>query len=345
MSITKNAQIRYRILDNCFSDFMHKYTIDDLLVKVNDTYMEMFGTTISLRQLRVDISNMRDSKYFNAPIKAYPLIGHKCYYQYETEGFSIYNNVLTAEELGSLRKTIDLLRKFRGLDQYAWLEDVLTNLELRFGIKPNSESVVSFDQIGQLKGLEFLGELIDAALDKKALKLVYRPFTGLERSTIIHPYHVKQYNNRWFLIGLQECEGKRYITNKALDRIVSVVPANVAYIPNTDLDFETYFKDVVGVTIPEDHPYPEEVVLKFDEHRFPYVVNKPIHPSQEVCDEKECLIKLFVRPNKELESLIFSFGNQVEVIAPLWLRTQVAEKIELLLKKYAILKVDCTVGL
>ena len=36
MPTNKNAQLRYQILDRCFSDFHHKYFIEDLLDKVND---------------------------------------------------------------------------------------------------------------------------------------------------------------------------------------------------------------------------------------------------------------------------------------------------------------------
>ena len=156
-------------------------------------------------------------------------------------------------------------------------------------------------------------------------------------------YHIKQFNNRWFLIGLQEGSHGNYITNKALDRIVKFSRANVPFIPNTDIDFNEYFKDIVGVTLPEAHPVAEEVLLKFDEARFPYVVNKPIHPSQEIEDEEQRIIKLTVRPNKELEARIFSYGNQVEVLKPEWLRRQIAEKIENLLKKYSMVQKDCNI--
>ena len=225
----------------------------------------------------------------------------------------------------------------------AWLEDVISNLEFRFGVKPNTENIVSFDHNDLLKGTEFLGELIESALNHQPLNLLYRTFSGNERTAILHPYHIKQFNNRWFLIGLQEGSHGNYITNKALDRIVKFSRANVPFISNTDIDFNEYFKDVVGVTLPEDHPVAEEVLLKFDEARFPYVVNKPIHPSQEVEDEEQRIIKLMVRPNKELEARIFSYGNQVVVLKPEWLRRQIAEKIENLLKKYSIVQKDCNI--
>ena len=85
MSTNKNAQLRYKILDQCFSNFKHKYTIEELLEEVNDSLSDLTGQTISLRQIREDIKYMRDRMSYNAPIKAYPIgTGRLCYYRYET---------------------------------------------------------------------------------------------------------------------------------------------------------------------------------------------------------------------------------------------------------------------
>ena len=247
MPTNKNAQLRYQILDRCFSDFHHKYFIEDLLDKVNDALMDLYGTQISIRQIREDIKYMKDRVTYNAPIEAYPCEGRKCYYRYSDRSFSIFNNELSAEEVISLRSTIDILSRFRGVPTNAWLEDVISNLEFRFGVRPNPENVVSFEHNDLLKGTEFLGELIDSALNHQPLNLLYRTFAGNESTTTIHPYHIKQFNGRWFLIGLQEGSHGNYITNKALDRIVKFSRANVPFIPNTGIDFNEYFKDVVGV--------------------------------------------------------------------------------------------------
>lgn len=39
MPTSKNAQLRYQIRDRCFSDFKRKYTIEDLINKVNEASM------------------------------------------------------------------------------------------------------------------------------------------------------------------------------------------------------------------------------------------------------------------------------------------------------------------
>lgn len=44
-----------------------------------------------------------------------------------------------------------------------------------------------------------------------------------------------------------------------------------------------------------------------------------------------------------LESRIFSYGPQVEVLAPQWLRSQIAEKYGEIVKKYTKVQEDCTV--
>ena len=233
MPTNKNAQLRYQILDRCFSDCHHKYTIDDLIEKVNEALLDLCGTQISIRQIREDIKYMRDRVTYNAPIEAYPFDGRKSYYRYSDPTFSIFNNELSTEEVASLRSAIDILSRFRGVPSNAWLENVISSLEYRFGIMPNTENIVSFDQNELLKGTEFLGELIDSAMNHQPLNMLYRTFSGKEEYHVIHPYHLKEYNNRWFLFGLESTEHGSRIANRALDRIVKFSRVNVPFIPNT----------------------------------------------------------------------------------------------------------------
>lgn len=335
MPINKNALLRYQILDRCFSDRHNRYEIEDLVDKVNEALLDMYGKTVSLRQIRADITYMRDRISYNAPILACPIEGRRCYYTYEDPSFSIFNNELSVKEVTELRSTIDMLSRYRGIPGNIWLEEVISNLEYRFGIKTNNENIIVFDQNEQLKGLEFLSSVIDAAVNRKALLIQYRTYRGKETSSIIHPYHVREYNNRWFLFGLEESSHGDYrIANRPLDRIVKLSLSEAEFIPNTVEDFSTRFDDIVGVSTPDEPGNLEHVKLKFDEDRYPYIVSKPIHHSQTIVDEEEHIIQIDVRPNKELRSMIFSFCPQVEVLSPEWLRLEIKEKIEENLKKY-----------
>ena len=341
MPTNKNATLRYHILDRCFSNWHRKYTIEDLVDAVNEALYDMYGSEVSVRQIRDDIKYMRDRVSYDAPIEAVPFEGKRCYYRYSDPNYTIFNYELTTEEVTKLCSTINLLGRYRG-GANRWLEEVISNLELRFGIKTNREHVVAFEQNEQLRGLEFLSELIDSAINHQPLNLLYRTYNGKETNIVIHPYHVKQYNSRWFLFGLEQTPNGDRIANRALDRIVKFSKANVPFVPNTSIDFTTRFDDVVGVTIPDDDVKKETVVLKFEPDRFPYVVSKPIHHSQKVLSDEDCILQIEVRPNKELESVIFSYFPHVEVLEPATLREQFQEKISKNLKKYLSVQKDRT---
>lgn len=342
MPTNKNAQFRYQVLDRCFSNFRKTYEIEDLLEEVNSQLKDFQGekSMIKLRQLRDDINAIRKMLPFDVYLDAKPFDGKRCFYRYSKPNYSIFQNELSVEEVQNLRTTIEMLGRYRGIPNYAWLEEVISNLEYRFGIKSNSKNVVAFEQNEQLQGLEFLSEVIDAAVNCTPLIITYKTYKGKEITSTLHPYHVKQYNNRWFLFGYEEESGK--IANKALDRIQRISLVNVPFKPNAFIDFGHFFDDVVGVSIPNDDIKKETIVLRFTENRFPYVTSKPIHKSQTVLSEDDYTISLEVKPTRELEQQILSFGSDVEVLSPETFRVQVRRKIAENFKKYFPVQNNCT---
>ena len=102
---------------------------------------------------------------------------------------------------------------------------------------------------------------------------------------------------------------------------------------------------MVGVSIPNDDVEKNTIILRFTEARFPYVTSKPIHKSQTILSEDECTISLEVKPTRELEQQILSFGSDVEVLSPESFRAQIGSKIEENYKKYFPVRNECTEGL
>jgi len=340
MATNKNAQLRYQILDRCFRNFQKRYEIDDLLDEVNEQLRDIADTEVGDRQIREDIKFMRDRVSWKAPIVAYPYDGKKCYYRYSDPNFSIYNNDLSVDEIKKLQTAIDMLSRFRGTATNVWLEEVISNLEYRFGLKYNAEHLISFEQNEQLKGIEHLVDIIDATIYHQPLNITYLTFRGKEILMTIHPYYVKQYNGRWFLYGLND-ELNR-ISNVALDRIQSYKMSEIPFKKNEQIDFSTYFDDVMGATIPTEDVAKETIGLRFSANRYPYVVSKPIHKSQRVVDESNCIVEIEVRPTRELDQQLFSFIPDVEVLYPEWYRQRIMEKIEENLKKYLSMQKGCT---
>lgn len=334
MPVNKNAYLRYQILDQCFSNKHRRFNIDDLV----DFVSEKLGYNISLRQIREDIANLRLSPY-HAPIRAQQYDGKKCYYHYSDPDYSIFNNELTTEEVANLRSTIDMLSRYRGIPTNAWLEEVISNLEYRFGVKANSENLIVFEQNDMLKGLEHLAGIIDATINHQTLEIAYQSYWGEKRNIVVYPYYVKQYNGRWFLFGLNDEKGR--IESYALDRIESYASSTNPFVENVTTDFASYFDDVIGVSVPYGDVATEEVVLRFSPQRFPYVLSKPIHSSQRVLSEPY-MVSIHVKPNRELSQQILSFIPDVEVLSPEWLRNEIRDKLKDNLQKYLSMHEDCT---
>lgn len=343
MPTNKNAAIRYQALDKCFRDHRHRYYIDDLIDACEEALYYYNGIGgVSRRQIFEDIKFMESDTGWSIPLERRK-DGKKVYYRYENSDFSINKQPLTDEEAQQLQTVILTLSRFRGLPSNEWVEDVISNLEWRFNLKGKNENIISFEQNPNLKGLEYLSNVIDATSNHQPLRIEYHNYKngGKDILSVIHPYYVKQYNNRWFLLGLDN--KRKEISNLALDRILSIqVESEVIFIPNETINFDRYFDDVVGVSIPKDDVKKETIVLRFTEARFPYVTSKPIHKSQTVVNEEKCIISLDVKPTRELEQQILSFGSDVEVLSPGVFREQIARKIEDIHKKYFSVQKDCT---
>lgn len=329
MPTNKNAQLRYQVLDRCLSNFNVKYDIDDLLREVNTVLQEQGIKSIQMRQLRLDLKDIRN---MGGEIEAKPWEGKKCYYRYTDRNYTLFKKELPLEDLEELRSTLNMLSHYRGLPGNSWLEEVVSSLECRFGIKPNTEKLIAFDKNDQLKGLEHLSGLIDATVNHHVLQVDYRTFSGKEKTLVIHPYYMKQYNGRWFLYGWNEAELR--LENFALDRIQRFALIDVPFIENTFINFNIYFDNVIGATVPNVNEAVEieKVILRFSEKRFPYVVSKPMHRSQKVIGEQT--IQLTVKPTRELTQQIFSYMPDIEVVAPAWYREEIKQKIEENLKFY-----------
>jgi predicted DNA-binding transcriptional regulator YafY len=100
---------------------------------------------------------------------------------------------------------------------------------------------------------------------------------------------------------------------------------------------ESYFEDSLGVTVDPDKPV-EEVKLRINATRYPYIETKPFHWSQTELKNETTkdyrVVRLKVRINNELETMIFSYGEDVEVLAPECLRQRIVERVERLARKY-----------
>ena len=155
------------------------------------------------------------------------------------------------------------------------------------------------------------------------------------KEVILHPYYIKEYNKRWFLLGREH--GYDSISHLAFDRIEHINDVTgVSYIENNEYDFnDDYFSDIVGVTKHLDHKL-QKIQLWVSPSLFPYIQTKPLHETQKLkkSDANSYEIEIEVRPNFELEQLILSYGEGLSVLSPADLRNKIKSKLELSIKNY-----------
>lgn len=335
MATNKHATIRYHALDQCFSNPGRKYFIEDLIEACNSSIYEYTGSPegIKRRQVFDDIKFMESEQGWSIPLDKIR-DGKRVYYRYSDKNYSIKKQAINESEVNQLKETLSILSRFKGMPQFDWMEEMLIRLESTFKLKSTINPIIDFEQNPYLKGLNFFTELFNAIHYKKVLEICYQSFNQEKPVKIsLHPYYLKQYNNRWFLFGLNE--NTNSISNLALDRIIEIKQVRKQYIENETIDFEEYFDDVVGVTVLENKE-PIRILLQISKKLYPYIESKPIHGSQKLRERNNegAIIELSLQLNYEFISLIFSYGEEVTVIEPDEFKTILKTKAEKVFKNY-----------
>ena len=331
MPNTKNYSTRLRVLDQCLRSG-HAYSGKELTDFINRE-LELRGEPpiTSRTTLMDDLLNIENEYHTNIIRKKH---GRQTTYQYEDPNFSIFSTELTEDDVLHLGQALDILKRFEGMPEADWLSELAARLNLCMSNHQQVQAVVGFESSIHNKGMEHFTPLFNAIRKKTTVELRYQSFRMTEPQTIIvHPYYLKQYNNRWFLFC---CNGDyTNLSNYPLDRILSVKLAHVPY-RETDVKFDEYFSDIIGVSRKEGQE-PEDVVLRFPKEQYKYVATKPWHDSQKVIGEGDGTVtmQMHVIVNYELEQKILSFGNYVEVIAPGTLREHIKERLGQALSQYS----------
>lgn len=325
MGVNKNAYIRYQTLDKCFRNPYKIFYLEDLLEEVNKEleYVNGFDSFIKKRQLFDDIKFMESESGWSIPLKRFKE-GRKTYYRYSDTNFSIQNQNITDNEVNILNDAIIVLSRFKGLPQFEWINELSIKLKSQFELVDAPE-IISFDHNEYLKGLDFLPKLYKCIVNKSVLKVEYQAF-HMEHpiNYTIHPYYLKQYNKRWFLLGKNDHDD--YLYTLPLDRVINIDILKEEYEENSGINFSEYFDDIIGVSRkPSDEPI--KIQLWFNSDTAQYIITKPLHGSQRRIkfDEDGLTVEIEVIPNFELKQLILSYGDSVEILTPESYKKEISE--------------------
>lgn len=344
----KNQYERYKQLDRILRGTPDGLSLDTLLERLNGSLP--YENQIKRRQLQYDLEALRD--LYGAPLE---MKRGARRIKYEDASYSIITHEMK-ESLMSMSEQLDSIQMNPRL---LWLQNLILMLQDTYFTNAMAMEAIDFGDNLEYENSSRVHEFFSYIMNKQVLELNYNAGFEKPQKRIIHPYFVRQYNNRWFLFGWNEKaaqEGKPAsgILNLSLDRIenIKTVPDRYREVSIEDIrEFkEEYFGDIVGVTrIEAEDRIP--LVLRFEfntgddkkdfaaRRDYYYLRTKPFYPyisfpsEDSIKENGYAEVTMDIIPNKELEGILLRYADTAKIVGPEEFRNRMLNRIQDIIKK------------
>lgn len=330
MGLGKSALVRYRIIDEALTSKAHPFpSLNHLIERVNNHLVQIGDDrSVSRRTIQKDLQDMRVSAElgYYAPIEYHKV--HRGYY-YDEQDYSISKLPLKHEERTVLEFTANLLSRYQNVPMFSSFrhitQKIFDALNIHSAISNDQDfaNAIQFDQTPVLQGGNWLTPLTEAIRSYKKVHIFYQSFADTApKERIVHPYILKEFRDRWYLVGISE--SARETRTYALDRIQHVEVLDVHFPLDPHFNREAYFSHSFGIYNLKGEE-PEEVVLSFHPSQAGYFKTQPIHPSQKVLTDSATIfeIGLEVFISEDLIMFIMSYLPRVRVVKPQRLKAEI----------------------
>ncbi len=167
----------------------------------------------------------------------------------------------------------------------------------------------------------------------RKVRVGYRsPRSGQLRERVIAPYALEPTPSGIYVIGHDDWA--KDIRTFKLDRLESATLLSRSFTVPEAFDLESHlasgWRIMAGSEI-------TDVVLRFTPEVTPHIHERQWHPTQklEKTDDGGCLLSVQVAQPQEMQPFIRSWGAQVEVLAPDWLRAQIGQELQQAAAQYS----------
>ncbi|MCX7743023.1 MAG: WYL domain-containing protein [Flavobacteriales bacterium] len=326
MPLNKDALLRYKIINRMLLNKRRPYpTMED----IRRTMEERIGKPFAISTIQKDIKAMKEDEElgFFAPIAFSRRYNG---YYYKNPQYSIDHLLIDDEELEALDAALTFMRSLRsttiGKNYVKALEKIYKYLAIDKQAGPYAHTFIMPETNENGNHLPVFDKLVKAIEKKHPVQILHFSYQRKTSSElIVHPYILKEYRGAWYLVGFSEKHHE--IRTFGLDRILRLKQlARHPFHISGKFDPQEYFKHCIGITR-STQGKKERIHLRFTSDLEPYIVSKPLHPSQQVVSKRGPLeITLDVYVTVELESLLLSYGHQVTILSPNWLAESVRKK-------------------
>ena len=187
---------------------------------------------------------------------------------------------------------------------------------------------------------EFLRKITLAMKKGHRINVEYQAFGKKRKQYLFAPYCLKQFNHRWYLLG--KIIGEKYLTVLSMDERLKRVeelrdPADRRFRYPKGFSGKKYFDSSVGVIVNPGNIEP--IRIKVFGVQADYWRSAPLHHTQKEIKKANgySIFELLLNPDSlELEQLLFSKIDQIEVLEPESLRRKMIKYIKKMQEIYSI---------
>ncbi len=275
---------------------------------------------ISIRTINYDLKYLK--KYKEAPIEISGKGKNSVYYF--ADEFELFKSIISNEDKSDLVLLHSIFSSIPFVNSSLQFEKVLENIGA-----PNKKTVlkyppIDFEQVIESKLVKNNFKIIfDAIIENICILIQYKSFNNIEVEELeFHPYFLKQFNKRWFVIGYNP--QKKIIETRGVERIEKI---KLLYNKERNTKYyikpEKYRAHLFGVTKTNENA--QVIQIQISKNRAPYFISKPIQPIQKQKKLKDGsnLISFKCIINKELIAELLSYGSDVQVIKPKTLKDKI----------------------
>ncbi len=338
MPANKYALLRYRIIDKCIRNKYRPYpSKEDLRQACEDFLYNSFKERVSISTVEKDLFAMRNEEGLGylAPIKFSRDLGG---YYYDDPSYSIDKLPLNEDDIEALKFAAHTLSQFKRINVFEQFTSAIDKLMDRIELSDNIEDksinqLVVFEHGATAIGSNYLGDIFSHIKAKQSISIEYKSFqAGVSSLRNIDPYLLKQYENRWYVIGFEH-KSKR-IKTFGLDRIVQVNTLNSTFELQNEFSREDFFKYAVGITT--GNYKAEKVQIKFSHFASSYIETKPFHSTQQLIasdnNGKTFEYEIYITP--EVFQKILAWGKEATVVKPSTFCNEMKNRLNEILANY-----------
>lgn len=336
MPVNLDALLRYHTINNCLQRSGEKWTWEELANKcaeyADEVAYRKSRNIPSKRTIQNDIKVMRsgDLGYY-APIKT-----ENGNYYYDDPHYSIKNATLNKADFTAIITAAKILGQYKGFDFFNDLNNIYRKFESKLYLKLQEDhhQAISFEKDEEAQGIQFLQPLLQCIESKTVVNICYKKFTDdTPNHHLIHPYLLKEFDGRWYLLGWQE--QSQFIITLALDRMKGISEADDYTYQEKNFNAEEYFANTLGIMFTGQPA--QFITIEVEADYAPYLLTKPLHKSQRLLrsNDHAYVFNYQLVINQELENWLLEHCNHLKVLEPHVLKQSLLEKIKKALDNFS----------